>query len=130
VLFDGTPNFELVLGELLTSIKVLESLGQDAGALYERYVSIQAALGHAVREVHLRQSAVPPATLATIREELERFEWAFTTSYDLLVYWAMAQPTWRPFVDLFNASLSLEVRGGHRASLYASVFSRCSSRDA
>jgi hypothetical protein len=57
--------------------------------------------GHAVREVHLRLSDVPPTTLAVIRAEFERFEWIFTTSYDLLVYWVMAQPTWRPFVVLF-----------------------------
>jgi hypothetical protein len=101
-LFDATPNFELVLGDLLTSIRVLEAVGQDASALYDRYVSVQAALGHAVREVHLRQSDVPAETLATIRATMEQFEWIFTTSYDLLVYWAMAQPTWRPFVDLFK----------------------------
>jgi Domain of unknown function (DUF4917) len=101
-LFGDTPNFELVLGDILTSIKVLESLGQDADALYDRYASIQAALGHAVREVHLRQPDVPPAALATIRSTMESFEWVFTTSYDLLLYWAMAQPTWRPFVDLFK----------------------------
>jgi hypothetical protein len=101
-LFADTPNFELVLGDLLTAIRVLESLGQDAGALYERYVSVQAALGHAVREVHLPQSDVPAEALTTIRATMEQFEWLFTTSYDLLVYWAMAQPTWQPFVDLFK----------------------------
>jgi hypothetical protein len=101
-LFKGTPNFELVLGDILTSIRVLEALRQDTSLLYERYTSIQAALGHAVRAVHLRQPDVPASTLKAIRTVLEDFEWIFTTSYDLLVYWAMARPTWRPFVDLFK----------------------------
>ena len=101
-LFADTPNFERILGDLLTSIRVLEALEEDAGVLYERYVSVQAALGHAVREVHLRQADVPAEALTTIRATMEQFEWLFTTSYDLLVYWAMAQPTWQPFVDLFK----------------------------
>jgi hypothetical protein len=100
-LFARTSNFEVVLSELLTAIKVLEALGLDAEALYDRYRSVQAALGHAVREVHLRKQAVPAGTLKTIRAQMEAFEWVFTTSYDLLVYWAMAQPRWAPFVDLF-----------------------------
>jgi hypothetical protein len=100
-LFARTANFEVVLSELLTAIKVLEALGQDTDLLYDRYRSVQQALGHAVREVHLRQSAVPIDTLRTIRATMEEFEWVFTTSYDLLLYWAMARPAWQPFVDLF-----------------------------
>ena len=97
-LFADTPNFEVVLGDLLTSARVLEALNHETDFLYERYAAVQRALGHAVREVHLRKTQVPATTLERIRATLERFEWVFTTSYDLL----MAQPTWRPVVDLFK----------------------------
>jgi hypothetical protein len=47
-------------------------------------------------------SRVPPATRRTISDTLERFEWVFTTSYDLLVYWAMAAGGFEPFMDHFR----------------------------
>jgi hypothetical protein len=54
-LFDSVPtqNFELVLGELSSAIRVLDALGKDTGGLLARYRSIQAALGAAVRAVHV-----------------------------------------------------------------------------
>jgi hypothetical protein len=100
-LFGGRPNFELVLGELLTTIRVMEALGLDATAVYARYQSIQAALGPAIRAVHLRRPNLPSDRLAAIRAELLRYAWVFTTSYDLLLYWAMGHTTWRPFIDHF-----------------------------
>jgi hypothetical protein len=46
---------------------------------------------------------VPAATLLAIRGVLERFEWVFTTSYDLLVYWAMGcTDEFHPFMDHFR----------------------------
>jgi hypothetical protein len=90
-LFDsiGTHNFELVLGELSSAIGVLNALGKDIRELLARYRSIQAGLGAAVRAVHVPWTSVPAQTLETIQEVLHEFEWVFSTSYDLLLYWAM-----------------------------------------
>jgi hypothetical protein len=108
-LFRGTPNFELVLADLLTAIRVNGVLGVEVEPLYERYRSIQLALGHAVRAVHLKRDDVPTETRSAIRRELERYEWIFTTSYDLLLYWAMASAGhFDPFKDHFRYGSRLE----------------------
>jgi hypothetical protein len=64
-LFDGSPNFERVLADLNTAIRVGDVVGLPTDPLYERYRSIQAALGHAVRQEcgyssGLGSSASPP----------------------------------------------------------------------
>jgi hypothetical protein len=108
-LFDGRSNFERVLADLNTAIRVSEAVKMDATPLYERYRSIQRALGHAIREVHVGMSGVPDTTLRAIRKELIRYEWIFTTSYDLIIYWAMAcGGAWEPFVDGFKYGAQLE----------------------
>jgi hypothetical protein len=96
-----TENFERILGELSTAIRVLETLGREAGFLYAHYRSVQMALGHAVRAVHAEHSEVPADSLRSIKAVLECQEWVFTTSYDLLLYWAMAVDGWRRLVDCF-----------------------------
>jgi hypothetical protein len=102
-LFDGATNFERVLADVNTAVRVAEAVGVDASQLYERYQSIQRALGHAVREVHLARARVPAMTLATIRAVMASSEWVFTTSYDLLIYWAMGYGgKYRPFKDHFR----------------------------
>jgi hypothetical protein len=104
-LFSDTENFERVLSDLNTAIRVNETLGQPTDAIYDRYRSLQRALGHAVRAVHLRRSQVAGATLKAIRDELLRYEWIFSTSYDLLLYWAMGcGGSFRPFIDHFRDS--------------------------
>lgn len=102
MLFDGTPNFETVLADLNTAIRVDEALEIDAAPVYQRYRSIQRALGHAIREVHVGGSQITLRKLEAIRDALMRYEWIFTTSYDLIVYWAMGcRGIWKPFVDGF-----------------------------
>lgn len=102
-LFDGTTNFERVLADVNTAVRVTEAIGVDASKLYERYQSIQRALGHAVRQVHLARAQVPTRTLAAIRAVMESSEWVFTTSYDLLLYWAMGYGgKYQPFKDHFR----------------------------
>ncbi len=109
-LFEATPNFERVLGDLGTAIRVNEIIGIDAALVLERYQRIQRALGHAVREVHATRSDVAEPALADIRKELVRYEWIFTTSYDLLLYWAMGcGGTWNPFIDGFKYGGRLEL---------------------
>lgn len=102
-LFGETENFERVLSDLNTAIRVNETLGQPLGPIYTRYRSIQRGLGHAVRAVHLIRSQVPDTTLKDIRDELLGYEWIFSTSYDLLLYWAMGcGGSFKPFIDHFR----------------------------
>ncbi len=101
-LFSSTPNFERVLADLLTAIRVSDAVGLDTKPLLERYRKIQRALVQAVREVHIKLSRVPLSTRRGISDTMEGFEWVFTTSYDLLVYWAMAAGGFEPFMDHFR----------------------------
>lgn len=84
-----TRNFEVVLADLNASMRVGRALSRDTGDELERYRSIQAALGEAVRAVHVPWVDVPASTMGTIQEVLQQYDWVFTTSYDLLIYWAM-----------------------------------------
>jgi Domain of unknown function (DUF4917) len=102
-LFASTSNFERILADVSTAIRVCGVAGVDSDPLYDRYRSIQRALGHAVRQVHPTLSEVPGSTLAAIREEMTGYEWVFTTSYDLLIYWAMGHGgKFTPFKDHFR----------------------------
>ncbi|HTD09836.1 MAG TPA: DUF4917 family protein [Solirubrobacteraceae bacterium] len=104
-LFGETENFERVLSDLNTAIRVNETLSQPTGPIYTRYRSIQRGLGQAVRVVHLIRSQVPDAMLQNIRDELLHYEWIFSTSYDLLLYWAMGcGGSFAPFVDHFRGA--------------------------
>lgn len=102
-LFGGTENFERVLSDLNTAIRVNEAVGVPVDRIYERYRSVQRGLGRAVRAVHLSRSRVPDPILRRIRAELLRYEWIFSTSYDLLLYWAMGcGGSFKPFIDHFR----------------------------
>lgn len=97
-----TENFERVLGELSAAIRVDDTLGRSTGPLLARYRSIQAALGKAVRSVHIPWLDVPHDTLGTIQRVLHKHEWVFTTSYDLLLYWSMGhEDDYGRLVDCF-----------------------------
>lgn len=97
----STRNFERVLGALASAIRMAEALGQDAGPYLDRYQSIQRSLGHAVRSVHVRQSEIPEARLRAIAGVLQAQEYVFTTSYDLIVYWAMGAVDYERLCDCF-----------------------------
>jgi Domain of unknown function (DUF4917) len=84
-----TQNFERVLADLGTAIRVNDALERDSAPLLARYQSVQAALGEAIRSVHIPWVDVPAETLATIQQVLHKYEWVFTLNYDLLLYWAM-----------------------------------------
>jgi Domain of unknown function (DUF4917) len=84
----GTSNFEVALGKLRDAIAMAEVLEQPATAYRQRFSSVQAALGATIRGVHLKRSEVPDSTLATIKQELCGYKAIFSTSYDLLLYWA------------------------------------------
>jgi hypothetical protein len=97
----ATENFEVVLANLHTSIRTLGALGLDTDPMIERYQSVQAGLGAAVRAVHISRDEVSDGTLEAIKRVMERHDAIFTTSYDLLVYWAMLCHGSGRLVDLF-----------------------------
>lgn len=84
----GTSNFEVVLGKLRDAIAMADVIGQSETAYRSRFVSIQRALGETIRGVHLKRSEVPDASLEKIKADLMRYRAIFSTSYDLIVYWA------------------------------------------
>jgi len=84
-----TENFERVLSALSTSITVARTLGESTDDLYERYASVQDALGGAVRHVHPRLEEVPYDTREAVRRALAGYKGIYATSYDLLLYWCM-----------------------------------------
>jgi Domain of unknown function (DUF4917) len=102
-LFASTTNFERILSDISTAIRVCDIAGIDTSPLYDRYRRVQQALGQAIRQVHPLLSQVPGSTRAAIRGEIAKFEWVFTTSYDLMIYWAMGHGgSYRPFKDHFR----------------------------
>lgn len=101
-LFAATPNFERVLAELLTAVKVNEAVGIECDPLLDCYRNVQRALVRAVRDVHLNQTAIPLPTRELIGNVMREFQWVFTTSYDLLAYWGMATTGFDPFMDHFR----------------------------
>jgi Domain of unknown function (DUF4917) len=69
-LFDGTRNFERALNDLMTAMRVSGVLGLDTQPILARYRSIQVALGHAIRAVHLSRSRIPKAMLPGSKREI------------------------------------------------------------
>jgi Domain of unknown function (DUF4917) len=100
----STKNFERVLADLATTIRVAEALGVDSRLFVERYQSIQRALGMAVRSVHVNRAGIRDETLEGIGHVLQAQEYVFTTSYDLIVYWAMGAVDYRGLCDCFWGS--------------------------
>ncbi len=97
----GTKNFERVLGELASAIRMAEALGKDSGPYLDRYKSVQLALGKAVQAVHVKHSSVSGDTLETIGRTLQEQEYVFSTNYDLIVYWAMHAVGFKGLCDCF-----------------------------
>lgn len=96
-----TKNFERVLAELAAAIRMAEALGVEAKPYLDRYQSIQLALGSAVQSVHVGYFDIPKTTLEAIGHVLQGQEYVFTTSYDLIVYWAMGAVRWEDLCDCF-----------------------------
>lgn len=97
----STKNFERVLAELSSAIRMAEALGEDPKHYLDRYKSVQLALGKAVQSVHVKHSGVPGDTLETIGQILQKQEYVFSTSYDLIVYWSMHAVDYDRLCDCF-----------------------------
>jgi Domain of unknown function (DUF4917) len=102
-LFDSldTRNFERVLAELAAAIRMAEALNRHPGPYLERYRSIQQALGRAIQAVHVDYFDVPRPALEAIGQVLQEQRCVFTTSYDLIVYWAMGAVDYEGLCDCF-----------------------------
>jgi hypothetical protein len=96
-----TPNFERVLADVAAAIRVAEALGYDAEPFYNRYRSIQLALGSAMRAVHVNRDGVPLPVRQAIGKVLQEHEFIFSTSYDLIVYWGMGAVDFDGLCDCF-----------------------------
>jgi Domain of unknown function (DUF4917) len=93
----GAENFEEVLHSLSESIRVGKALGQKRAADRRRRASIQKALAKAVQRVHISAGEMPEKTFEAIYEEMRNYRHVFTTSYDLILYWAAAKGGDTPF---------------------------------
>jgi len=83
-----TTNFEKTLAALRTTALVNDALGDDPNAALDHYDAIRASLVAAVQAVHVPWIAVPDETLEHVKAELCKFDFVFTTNYDLILYWA------------------------------------------
>lgn len=95
----GSQNFEDVLHALSESIRVGEAFGERRKTDRARHKSIQKALAKAVQRVHVTGGEIPQETFEAIYDELREYRHVFTTSYDLLLYWAAAKGGPSPFKD-------------------------------
>jgi hypothetical protein len=87
----GTTNFEVVLARLRDGIALADVLGRETKPYRLRFRSVQAALGNTIRKVHLDWDDIPDDTLEAFKSTFEGYSQIFTTSYDLLMYWAIVQ---------------------------------------
>lgn len=119
-----TTNFERVLADLLTATTVNNAIGIPHSEIHSRYRSIRRALIEAIHSVHLSWHLLSDATKTRIRNELRRYDFVFTTNYDLLVYWCIMAEGGDGFKDYFwnqnrtfDAS-NLKVRNSSTKILY------------
>jgi len=98
----AATNFEQVLHPLTDAIRVADALGQDHAAQSAHRDSVQKALVDAVHSVHIAKAEIPADTLDRIKKEMRLYRHVFTTSYDLILYWAlMHDERCRGFLDFF-----------------------------
>jgi hypothetical protein len=87
----GTKNFEQVLWGLRTARIVAQAFGNDHAHIDAAYDRIRTSLVEAVHSVHIPWASVPAATLQAIRAALLKYDYVYSTNYDLLLYWAIMQ---------------------------------------
>lgn len=84
----GTTNFEAVLERLAQVRDVLEAARRRIAWVDEEYMSIREALFTAVAGTHLPWLRLEDSTARQIVEELNTYGAAYTTNYDLNIYWS------------------------------------------
>ncbi|HEX3355139.1 MAG TPA: DUF4917 family protein [Terriglobales bacterium] len=96
-----THNFELVLSALKTTSLVNGAIGQDPAIAEGLYLVIQNALVEAVKSVHIPWANIPENNFRAIKESLIRYEFVYSTNYDLLLYWSIMLDEPLGFKDYF-----------------------------
>lgn len=96
-----TSNFEEVLRSMDFATVVHEQLGGDPDDVQDRRELIRDALVETVNDHHVDWLDVEGPRLTTIKQALAAFDSVFTTSYDLLFYWAMNHNGADWFTDFF-----------------------------
>jgi hypothetical protein len=100
-----TTNFEVVLAKLQDGITLARVAGKKTGTYRRLFREVQAALGRTVRRVHVDWVELPDSTLELIKDSLGEHQAIFSTSYDLLVYWAIVSgEEYDCFCDCFWAN--------------------------
>lgn len=95
-----TSNFEAVLDYLRVAALVCKQLGHDEGDVLARYRSIKEALIEAINDHHIAWSAIPTGPLERFRGVMLDHKTTWSTSYDLLSYWAAMTERPRPSVRI------------------------------
>lgn len=91
-----TANFESVLDYLRVAALVCEQLGHDRNDARSRYDSIKAALIEAINDHHIAWASIPPGPLERFRGVLLDHDVTWSTSYDLVSYWAAMSEAPKP----------------------------------
>lgn len=100
----STHNFEQVLSSLKTASIINRALGLPDSLITQRYGSIKQALVGTIGEIHIPWRSTPVNVIEGIRTEILKYQYIFTTNYDLLIYWSvMHQNNPDPFCDYFFA---------------------------
>lgn len=105
----GSELFEPVLSTLNTTVRANAALAINSTAPLNRYYSIKEALIHAVRAVHLPWPLFPAATRTAINQALRQYRTVYTSNYDLILPWAVAQDA-QGFASLFDEQGFFDVR--------------------
>jgi hypothetical protein len=95
-----TTNFEDVLRSLDISQVVCEQLGHDYREVQNRYETVRGVLVETVNRHHVSWSDVQDR-LTVIKTALRKFQVVYSTSYDLLFYWAINFEGPSGFADRF-----------------------------
>lgn len=98
-----TRNFEAVLSGLITAgniWKAFDKPNNDIDDLRDSYRRIRNSLVSAVRDVHVPYDKITATMKTDLRNIFARYEYLYSTNYDLLVYWCMMDDATR-FKDFF-----------------------------
>lgn len=94
-LFDEikTHDFETVMRVLASARAAARALALSEEGFAGLYEQLRQALIDAVRTNHVAHNVLPEGLLAYVGRELARYDYVYTTNYDLLPYWATMDAT-------------------------------------
>jgi len=125
-LFDelNTSDFEFILDQLMITANINRVIGLDFDMPTTYYSSVRDALIHCIRKIHPDFYSVESKWIKKVAAELSEFKRVFTTNYDLLLYWIVADGGFSKFTDFFWSSgltfdeFNTDIWGNKTAILY------------